>query len=342
MFNGCSTETSKLVPIPDFTKLADYQDTNIELDYNPKVDMLFVIDESGSMHKHQSNLSSNIDLFVDEFLKSELVDFHIGVTCTQVVSSSYYSSARSSPYHNSYGISNRCGTLLREPPFLTNSTPRIAERLPNYLKIGVGSGGTESVFENAYKVLTSSNQTGFYREDAHLVLIFVTDAHDQSAKVDRRLLRDTLIKMKNRNSKLIHILSAIIPSYEGQSSTCQRDQSNSTPLAIEAFTNDFDGRILSLCDPDFGRQLGVAGGEIYNKVMHTIFIEKGIPIPNTIELFYGSQVVDKKYIQYNPYRNMIILSKDLELKDEPKGTKLRLKYTTADLDFEVLEEKSGK
>ncbi len=344
ILSGCSGETSKLVPLPDFEKLAELQDTDVELNYSPKVDMLFVIDESTSMDKHQRNLSSNIDFFVEEFLKNDVVDFHIGVTCTQVRTrgggyghnNPYNPYNYSNQYNNPSGITARCGTLLGSPPFLTGNTQNLAEKLPKYLKIGTDSGSRESVFENAHAVLTAPAgvNKGFYRPEAHLVLIFLTDAHDQSPTVSRKLLRDTLIGMKKGNSRLIHILSAIIPSYEDHS-VCKRDDGQKKPVSIEEFTKDFDGQILSLCDSSFGRQLGVAGREIYDKVARTIFIENGLALPDTIELFYGSQTVDKKHIQYDPYQNVIILSKDLELEEEPEGTKLRLKYTTADVGFAV-------
>lgn len=345
--SGCSGETSKLIPLPDFTKLAESQDT--EVNYRSKVDMLFVIDESTSMSKHQNNLSLNIDLFVEEFLKSDIVDFHIGVTCTEVNRSrggGGYGSNPHNPHYSPYsyssggsGITSRCGTLLGSPPFLTENTQDLARKLPEYLKIGTDRGATESVFENAYSVLTSSSRESrdFYREDAHLILVFLTDARDQSQTVNRELLRDTLISMKKGTPRLIHVLSAIIPSYEN-SDQCVRD-GGQKPYRIEEFTRDFDGQILSLCDPNFGKQLGIAGRDIYDKVARTIFIENGLPLPDTIELFYGSQVVDKKHIQYDPYQNMIILADDLELEEEPEGTKLRLKYTTADVTFVVNSQK---
>ncbi len=52
----------------------------LETSFNPAVDILFVIDDSLSMEKHQKNLSNNIKLFVDELAKVKAIDFHIGYT----------------------------------------------------------------------------------------------------------------------------------------------------------------------------------------------------------------------------------------------------------------------
>src|SRR4051794_20610622 len=48
--------------------------------FDPRVDILFIIDDSASMTKHQENLSRNINMFIDEFAQFKSIDFHIGYT----------------------------------------------------------------------------------------------------------------------------------------------------------------------------------------------------------------------------------------------------------------------
>jgi hypothetical protein len=48
--------------------------------FDPRVDILFVIDDSASMTKHQENLSRNINKFIDKFAEFKSIDFHIGYT----------------------------------------------------------------------------------------------------------------------------------------------------------------------------------------------------------------------------------------------------------------------
>ena len=50
----------------------------IEID--TRVDILFIIDDSRSMERHQKKLSENINAFVDEIAKIKAIDFHIGYT----------------------------------------------------------------------------------------------------------------------------------------------------------------------------------------------------------------------------------------------------------------------
>lgn len=83
---GCKTENPALTGIPKppppaiergtVERLAD----GLQVSFDPRVDILFVIDDSLSMEKHQENLSRNIKSFVDELAKVKAIDFHIGYT----------------------------------------------------------------------------------------------------------------------------------------------------------------------------------------------------------------------------------------------------------------------
>lgn len=50
--------------------------------FTPKLDILFVIDDSGSMAPHQQRLAANIARFVESFSVEDFIDFHIGVVST--------------------------------------------------------------------------------------------------------------------------------------------------------------------------------------------------------------------------------------------------------------------
>ena len=49
-------------------------------EYDSRVDILFVIDNSKSMENHQQNLARQMPEFVKEFAKIKTIDFHIGIT----------------------------------------------------------------------------------------------------------------------------------------------------------------------------------------------------------------------------------------------------------------------
>ncbi len=66
----------------------------------PKVDMLFVVDNSGSMSDEQAMLADSFQTFIDQFMLRN-VDFHIGIITTDVTDPSnttYWNSSRFSGY----------------------------------------------------------------------------------------------------------------------------------------------------------------------------------------------------------------------------------------------------
>src|SRR3954469_18675110 len=91
----------------DFGQLPELPERieNISDNYDPLVDILFVIDNSGSMGSHQANLAQNIGLFIDQIKKNVNLNFHIGVISTDM-SDSY-----------------QRGKLQGLPKFVSNTTP---------------------------------------------------------------------------------------------------------------------------------------------------------------------------------------------------------------------------
>ncbi|MEK7358314.1 MAG: hypothetical protein AAB250_17845, partial [Bdellovibrionota bacterium] len=79
MLIGCSEETPKLVE-PQHVKREKVKDSGGEkYTFNPKVDILFVVDDSGSMDAHQQNLAKNIELFTKGLQNNQILDYHFGV-----------------------------------------------------------------------------------------------------------------------------------------------------------------------------------------------------------------------------------------------------------------------
>jgi hypothetical protein len=74
---ACGEDDSKRQPDP----WDDYQTEHIGASNMQKLDMTFVIDDSGSMCDEQRDLATSLDRFITE-LADENVDFHIGVTTT--------------------------------------------------------------------------------------------------------------------------------------------------------------------------------------------------------------------------------------------------------------------
>jgi hypothetical protein len=90
---GCGSDSASYSVLPDGDTF--YQNTQST---NTRVDMLWVIDNSGSMATSQQNLANNFPTFIDGF-SSRNLDFQVGVVGTDA----FVALPQMSNYYNAYG-----------------------------------------------------------------------------------------------------------------------------------------------------------------------------------------------------------------------------------------------
>ncbi|MCB0350653.1 MAG: hypothetical protein KDD38_05680, partial [Bdellovibrionales bacterium] len=150
---GCAkTETNWLMnPRPEFATFSENAGS-IPVDFEPKAEIIFVIDNSASMTKHISNFSNNIDKFVDGFSKNNPLQYNLSVVT--VYDTRTYESKR---YQEEWATSNSLPELgafeqVKSSPtevvadkyFISSSDENLKDLLKNTLKVGVkdlASGG---------------------------------------------------------------------------------------------------------------------------------------------------------------------------------------------------------
>ncbi|MBI1947226.1 MAG: choice-of-anchor D domain-containing protein [Deltaproteobacteria bacterium] len=123
------------------------------------VDVLFVVDDSGSMFDDQEILAANFDAFIAGASDPNL-DFHIGVTTTDV-------------------LGGTGGPLVG--PFLRDSTPGLAALFADQVRVGVEGGGLELGLEAMRRALddyANTTNAGFARPSAALSVVVVSDEED--------------------------------------------------------------------------------------------------------------------------------------------------------------------
>lgn len=139
-----------------------------QADIVKKLDLLFVVDTSGSMNSERKAIAQGIDAFVME-LPSE-VDLQVGVM---------YAHGEEK---------NNSGKLVGSPAILSNSNLSI-DQIRTHLTSRMNNPKTENSTDGGevgmYAFLNSianhyqSNKTqGFYRDDAALAVVFVADEND--------------------------------------------------------------------------------------------------------------------------------------------------------------------
>ena len=151
------------------------------------VDILFVIDDSLSMADEQAQLGIWSGKLFDVLSGSgELPDLHIAVTSSSVAISSITQCVGGTGGSLQVG-----GATLQRDRFLSdvagpegrvrNYAGRLTETFAKMARLGDGGCGMEQPIKAA-RIALSNKTDGFLRDDALLVVVFVTDEDDCSAK----------------------------------------------------------------------------------------------------------------------------------------------------------------
>lgn len=188
-----------------------------QLDFNPQVDILFVTDDSDSMRSAQQNLFDNMEKFTRGITKNKMIDFHIGVISVWDSSEPYIKANA-----GKYGIGelrhikdSKGQRYNRRYAIKTDSRDIIASTL----KIGAvplkdGGPEWEEMFSPLAAALEKSGRgavnEGFFRQDAHLVVIFLTDAEDSSKNITPEQMAQTLLEFKGNRPEKLSVYGALV------------------------------------------------------------------------------------------------------------------------------------
>ncbi len=195
LFAGCpDREVSKVVPNQDKEEFKD-----IPVQLNRDIDILFMIDNSGSMEEEQVSLSANFPEFINVLnnIEGGAPNMHIAVVSSDVGAGPFNISNCSgngdngafqtqarvtgcSPPTNSY-ISDIAATGGGRT---TNYSGTLAETFSCIAELGTNGCGFEMQLESMRRALNGSNpgNNGFIRPTAFLAVIFITDEDDCSTR----------------------------------------------------------------------------------------------------------------------------------------------------------------
>ena len=161
----------------------------------PELDMIFVIDNSGSMAEEQHNLVVNLDRFLNEFLNND-IKFHIAVTTTDS------SNRLAGGFICNYG---RCkGRKIRQ-------IDRVKSLLKPAIRAGIRGSWTERSFQPVLDLKRTHPE--FFRKKAVLAMFFLTDEEEQS-----RFSEDDFINfLFSSSSRTYHLLEGRTFSFNTRS-----------------------------------------------------------------------------------------------------------------------------
>jgi|GEM_PF-1773319 len=225
------------------------------------VDVLFVVDNSGSMQEEQLALGASFDRFIEGFLELD-TDFHIGVT--------------------NMDYQGTAGALLGDPLYLTPETEDLVFAFRRNVNVGTTGSGTEKGLEAARQALgpakTDGVNRGFLREGASLAIIFVSDEDDQST-ADLDTYSQFFLDLKYGDTRRL-LLSSIV----GPSGGCPTAEDGAR---YREFVDMHDGISTSICDDDLGMP---AIGNVVSGYK-TTFVLQGFPIDDTVVVSVNGEEV---------------------------------------------------
>lgn len=221
-----------------------------------KIDVLWVIDNSGSMAPRQENLAKNFQAFINEFITNG-VDFRIGITTTDIF--------------------KEAGAFVGAPSLLTPETPGLSSAFATNVKVGVDGAPYEvgmqaarlalelNLAKNAAAVAAckkacspaalgcpgnceTNTSFSFLRPDAYLYIIFVTDEDDKSSE-DTRYFYRFFETVKGLGNDGMVATAAIVG--DAPTNSC-----GATPgLKYQALSDLTGGTVGSICDANFAATL---------------------------------------------------------------------------------------
>lgn len=205
---------------------------------SPAVDVLWVLDDSGSMGEEQQKLAENLNAFYD-YLNGSGLDWHIGVITTDT----------DSEY--------KAGKLINVAgyPFLAQQVPYNEDLFPMMVRVGTGGAADERGLYAAWLALAQpssdlrTHNAGFYRENASLHVVVVSDEEDQSHDfISTYEFSSFLATLKSDPEATVTFSSIVGPSPGGCST---RDTTADHGARYISVTTQVGGIHASICEDDW-------------------------------------------------------------------------------------------
>jgi len=239
-------------------------------------DILFVIDNSGSMGIWQTALTDNFNSFIGVFAITG-VDYQIAVITTD--------------------------DATFRGPILTDTTPDLETEFTDQAVAGTYGSAMEKGLHYA-ELATSpggdaAHGSDFLRADAKLIIIFVSDEKDWSSKTDAEYVSH-FNSLKTRESMIVtHAVVGDSPSgCSSSTSSWTRADYGEGYIEVSALTG---GEFVSICSSDWGIDLEALA---HDSILDSSFELSDIPFEESITVEVDGIVVSGW--TYNILENSII------------------------------------
>ncbi len=223
-----------------------------------KIDFLFVIDNSGSMQDEQEALAASFPGFISEIQTTVMAeDFHIMVTDTDASRGLPMSCDDELGAGRTLDVrDNVCG-ITSGRRYMLDTQPDLSTVFSCLALAGTGGDNNERPMEALVNAVTIHNPPGecnggFVRDDAILVVTFITDEPDNGKSVgDPVSWKAAVVGAKNGNEDAVTMLGLIgDPDIPG--SPCALSGEGASAPRLRTFAESFNfGSWGSVCSADY-------------------------------------------------------------------------------------------
>lgn len=344
---GCGSDSSFSV-LPDSESFVQSVSTT-----DIRIDILFVVDNSGSMDTSQNNLADNFPTFINGFASRNL-DFQLAVvgtdawvalpSMTSIYNSYAYLQARPQAQWAKFRDG---GSILSGIFVITPTTPNLNNVFLNNVKLGVNGVGDERMLQSMKVALDSGLNSGFVRNNSFLSVVVLTDeddfSHDGTAYLNGQYANPALHTIPSYVTWLDNLTNSTptrqnynVHSIAIQDAACLSALGAGRRIAtrVNALADATGGIRASLC-ADFADELEVIADNILQ--LSTQFYLDRIPQENTIVVKVDNVTIPNAANNpgpsdggwtYNSVSNSIIFSGDFI---PPQGAHINVTFDPVSL-----------
>ena len=243
------------------------------------IDVLLVIDNSGSMGGIQENVKKNAKLFFEQFAKQPYVNWKLGIISTDQSQEPFL------------GFTSSFDSSLIDPRDPTTFNRVIQQFQDAVGRLGTSGSASEYTFYNIKRAIdrfNGSSGESFLRSNAHFVTIMISDEEEQSdtfgANQYNPLSFFNTMGQYISSNKVLRFYGAIdhkdLPGCTGSFGEPWLGS------AFEQIIKVSNGFVISACKDDFGNDLARIGEDITSLVGLPSLLLRRRPKVETIEVYY--------------------------------------------------------
>lgn len=272
---------------PTYSKSYQLKDLNADICGGFAADILWTIDNSGSMGQEQQDVIDNTSFFINEFAIKAQVNWRMGLIST----------ARNEQPYLGFQNNGRVEKGHQDPVGAFQNAVG---------QLGTSGDADERSMDSIMKQFQAD--PNFVRNSACLVMILVSDEPDHSKDYDAQKFLQEMVKLKG-NLKAVRVFTVLATDENG----CDTGESYTyAGSKYEALVTATKGDNYDICNNNFGQQLADIGRKIVELVANSKLLLPQVPRIDTIQVTYKGQVLpsgnkeDGAVWYYDPGINAIV------------------------------------